>query len=175
MSPRAGRWLALLVPLSVAASGAAEETLLGCRKIEAADQRLACYDRVLDRTQELTTPAAPLPTPLASSSASPPPDDDAKAREGWFGKSSEKSTRALRASYGVEPPRAIASTVATSHRGGDRLIEATLANGQVWKQADGVSFALRPGDRVAIEVGALGAYYLRRNGEGRSIRVKRIR
>lgn len=50
-----------------------------------------------------------------------------------------------------------------------------LESGQVWRQAETTSFAIDSGDRVEIERGALGAYYLRRVGEGRSIRVKRER
>jgi hypothetical protein len=65
--------------------------------------------------------------------------------------------------------------VASSERGGDRLLLIALENGQVWRQAEYTSFALRSGDSVEIEAGLAGSYYLRRNGKGRSIRVKRVR
>jgi hypothetical protein len=65
--------------------------------------------------------------------------------------------------------------VSAAVRGGDRLLQVTLQNAQVWRQEDYGSFSVRAGDTVEIKAGALGAYYLRREGQGRSIRVKRVR
>ena len=55
------------------------------------------------------------------------------------------------------------------------MLQITLENGQIWRQAEYTSFALRTGDSVEIEAGLAGSYYLRRNAKGRSIRVKRVR
>ncbi len=167
-------WLALLLPLSVAASAAAEENLLGCRKLEAPEARLACYDRVVDRAQAQITPGAPEGEPRASS-LEPTERDEKSVRERLFGRPAAESAQALRQSYGVEAPREIASKVSATERAGDRKLVITLENGQVWRQAETASFALRSGDSVEIEAGLAGAYYLRRNGAGRTIRVKRVR
>jgi len=180
MSPRAGWWLALLIPLSATASAAEEESLLSCRMIDAADERLACYDRVVDRTREALTPEAPAPAPRASSSDGPTTsavegDADATLRERLFGRPASESERALRKTYGVESPDAIASKASAVARGGDRRLEITLDNGQAWRQEESVSFSVRVGDAIEIKAGALGAYYLQRNGKGRMIRVKRVR
>jgi hypothetical protein len=178
MAPRAGRWLTLLLPLSAAAAAAvADESLLSCRKIDGADERLACYDRVVDRTREaLTAQAASAPS---SGSASRTPvgleDADAALRERLFGRPAGDSERTLRETYGVDAPGGIASKAAAVSRTADRRLELTLENGQVWRQAEGSFFSVRVGDSIVIESGALGAYYLQCNGKGRTVRVKRVR
>jgi hypothetical protein len=181
MEPRAGQWLVLLIPLSVAAPATGEESLLTCRKIDAADERLACYDRVVDRTREALTAEAPVPTPRPSSSGSSPAtalggeDADAALRERLFGRPAGESEETLRRTYGVDAPGGITSKAAAVSRTADRRLELTLENGQVWRQAEGSFFSVRVGDSIAIESGALGAYYLRCNGKGRTVRVKRVR
>ena len=172
MSPRAGLWLALLIPFSAASEP--EETLLGCRANESAEERLACYDRVVDRARETITPGTLSGVPRASSSA-PPEAEDAGLQEGLFGRPPAASAEAFRKSYGVETARQISSAVSAVQRGGDRLLQITLENEQVWRQVDLESFRVRAGDSIEIKAGALGAYYLRREGKGRTIRVKRVR
>ncbi len=174
MSLRAGLWLALLVPLSVAAGAAAEDTLLGCRKVDAPEQRLACYDRVVDRARLEITPGAPEGEPRASSSE-PTEQDDQSLRERLFGRPPAESARALHKTYGVEAPQEIASNVTAAELGADRQLVITLENGQVWRQAEYTFFPLHAGDSVGIKAGLAGSYHLRRNGRGRTIRVKRIR
>jgi hypothetical protein len=178
VSPRAGLRLALLVPLSVAGAAVAEESLLGCRRIDAAAERLACYDRVVDRARDELAPEAPPPEPQVSSVPAPRAEEapeDRTLRERLFGRSESEGAQALRKTYGLDTPNEISASVSAAKLGGDRLLLITLANGQVWKQAETVSFSLHAGDTVEIEAGLAGAYYLRRNGKGRSIRVKRIR
>jgi hypothetical protein len=169
---------------------AADETLLGCRKLGADAERLACYDRVVDRVRaEMTPEDSPL-APVASSAATPPPalradelseeapsaeaPEDRTLRERLFGRSESEGARALRKTYGLETPDEISATVSEAMRGGDHLLRITLDNGQVWRQAETVKFSMRAGDTVQIEAGVAGAYYLRRNGNGRTIRVKRV-
>lgn len=172
-SPRAGAWLALLLPLSAAASASAEETLLGCRAIDDAGARLACYDRVVDRVSAKVAPVAPPTEPRASSPASGAADERPR-RERTFGRSPQATARELEESYGIETADELTAQVTAVRRGPDRLYVITLENGQVWRQAEAASFVIRAGDSAEIEAGALGAYYLRRNGKGRAIRVKRV-
>jgi hypothetical protein len=176
MSPRAGLRLALLVPLSVATPAAAEETLLGCRRIGAADERLACYDRVVDAVREELAPEAPPAEPQASSASAPRAEvpEDRTLSERLFGRSDSEDARALRKTYGLQTAQEISANVSEATRGADRRLLITLDNGQVWRQSETLSFSLHAGDLVDIEAGVAGAYYLRRNGKGRTIRVKRI-
>jgi hypothetical protein len=178
VSPRAGLWLALLLPLSAAADAPSEETLLGCRRIEAAEQRLACYDRVVDRVSGTLAPEAASTEPQAASSPAPAseaPADERPLRERLFGRSKSESERTLRKSYGLEEtPGEISAAVTEARRGPDKLWTIALDNGQTWRQTEAVTFSFRVGDSVEIEAGLAGSYYLRRNGAGRTIRVKRI-
>lgn len=182
MSPRAGLWLALLVSLSATPSAAEEETLLGCRAIEGSGKRLACYDRVVDRVNREIAPGAPATEPRVSSSEAPSADapsseapEDRTLRERLFGRSASESANALRRTYGIETPDEIAAQVTDAKRMGDKTYQVSLDNGQVWRQVEVVHFVLKAGDRVEIEAGLAGSFYLRRNGAGRTIRVKRVR
>ena len=181
MKPRAGWWLGLLIPLSASA----DETLLGCRSIEVESERLACYDRVVDRVKSEMTPEEPVTAgPRASSfeGAEPlrglpasDPHVERSWRERWFGRSESADERTLRERYGAADEQRLVANVATAQRSGDRTWIVTLENGQVWRQTELSSFLVRPGDPVEIEAGALDAYYMRRVGRGKQIRVKRIR
>ena len=75
---------------------------------------------------------------------------------------------------GARAPRSISSKAAAVGRTAERLVEVTLENGQVWRQKDTVSFNVRVGDAIEIEAGAFGAYYMKRAGQGRMIRVQRV-
>jgi hypothetical protein len=181
MSPRAGLRLALLLSLSATPSAAEDETLLGCRAIEGSEERLACYDRVVDRVNREIAPGVPATEPRVSSSERPaaePPSseapEDRTLRERLFGRSASESATALRRTYGIETPNEIASKVADAKRMGDKTYQIALENGQVWRQVEAVHFVVKSGDTVEIEAGLAGSYYLRRNGAGRTIRVKRI-
>lgn len=172
MSPRAGLWLALLVPLSAAA----QDTLLGCREIEDAAERVACYDRVVDRISGRNASGSPENGAPRTPSSGTPADGGGAPQDELFGRSRVESERTLRQTFGIQaPPAGIAVKVAALARAPDRTLVITLDNGQVWRQAELVRFALRAGDAVEIESGALGAFYLRREGQGRTIRVKRVR
>jgi hypothetical protein len=140
---------------------------------------------VVDRVQEQMTPEAPVPAPRASSSeggvvaaagATAATADKPPLRERMFGRSSAESADALRETYGVEEaPDQIRAEVTAAERRPDRTFEISLANGQVWRQTEATSFSVKAGDKVRIKAGMMGAYYLRREGDGRTIRVKRVR
>lgn len=199
MSPRAGWWLALLIPLSAAAE--APESLLLCREIAGDAERLACYDRVVDRARAQLEPEAAQaasgpateprrtdPQTAASAGGSEAPSAPAAAvaatavraeersrslGERWFGRSDSEDDRALRDLYGVSEVEELEAEVAAISKMPDRALEITLVNGQRWRQKEAVTFPLRVGDRVEIEKGALGAYYMRRESGGPRIAVKR--
>lgn len=49
----------------------------------------------------------------------------------------------------------------------------TLENGQVWRQVEG-RLKIKTGDTVSIEKTAAGGFFLKLNGEGRRVRVRRV-
>jgi len=181
MAPRAGQWLALLIPLSAVVTAAEEESLFGCRKIEVESERLACYDRAVDRTREELAQddeatIARNPSPEADS-APPSTGDDADAvlRERLFGRTAGENERTLRKTFGLDAADSISAKAVAVSRDAKRLLELTLENGQIWRQRDALTFVAHPGDTIQIKAGALGAYYMQRNGKGRMIRVTRVR
>lgn len=176
MSPGVGTSACLLTFLFSAAA-LAEETLLQCRKIAGDGDRLACYDRVIDRLDGASTRPEQAPGGSTQAAASEPSGDSPQAQkrsDGLFGRSAATSERALRETLGVERATSQPGVVAAVRRLPDRHLEITLESGQVWRQADSERVHVRAGDSVEIEAGALGAYYLRSSSGGRSVRVKRL-
>lgn len=117
--------------------------------------RLACYDRAVAK---LTTSAA---SSAPSAAASPAAE---------FGvRGSELAKK--RASSDLKQITATVIKLTKRPRG-----ELTIAldNGQVWTQNEvTASFALRPGEVVTIESGALGSFFLS-SSTGRATKVHRL-
>jgi len=171
--------LLLLVPFSV--QGGSEESLVGCRALADDAQRLSCYDRAVDRAREALSPPATASAPTepaergAAESAPRPQGSDLPAAldEGTFGRVESHADRTLRDLFGLREADELASEVAGVEKAPNRTFTITLVNGQVWRQKDSTPISLRVGDRIQIQKGALGAFYLQRQGGGRRIAVKR--
>jgi len=56
----------------------------------------------------------------------------------------------------------------------DKKLYFTFENGQIWKQMDNARFKIKPGEKAKLKEGALGAVYLKKLRNNRSIRVKRV-
>lgn len=184
--------LLLLLPLT---SGAADLTaaLSQCATLNDDGQRLACFDRLVAALTPVTTvvaaPTAVAPVAASASSAaqSPTAAIAAVAPEPVVPVQAAAAT----------PATAPAAAPAASERFGLELKQApveqleqlramvvkrkkdpygkwviTLDNGQVWKQSESTSFSF-PSEQVTIERGLLGAFYLRADGQNKSIKVKR--
>jgi hypothetical protein len=65
-------------------------------------------------------------------------------------------------------------TVAGVKKNTDKKLYFTFENGQIWKQMDNVRFKIKAGEKAKLKEGALGAVYLKKLGNNRSIRVKRV-
>ncbi|MBM4385794.1 MAG: hypothetical protein FJ091_20795 [Deltaproteobacteria bacterium] len=168
MTLRAGAWLSLLLPL--AAAGDPGETLLGCRKLSDAAERLACYDRVVDRAAQTIEPEVLATAPRASSS-----EPERSLRERLFGRSVEETDRALRDAYGVQTAAELTAVATAVKRGPDGRVVVTLDNGQVWRQTESRAFPLREGQTVRVREGALGSFYMNPVDGGRTAPVQRVR
>jgi hypothetical protein len=74
-----------------------------------------------------------------------------------------------------ERPEAIESRILGEFRGWSGKTVFRLENGQVWQQSERGEFYLPKKDAVAvIERGMLGAYYLKIQGYGSRVRVRRV-
>jgi hypothetical protein len=76
----------------------------------------------------------------------------------------------------AEKTPAIASEINGKFEGWEGNVEITLANGQVWRIADGSrAYVNLMNPKVKVERGAFGAYYLNIDGINQTPRVRRVK
>ena len=172
--------------------------LLACRDIVAADERLVCYDRAVDRRVDHTgdapgstagEPGASVPpaatSPASAQAAAPasaPPASVADRRsetaplptpEELFGRDSTEIQRRVDQATGREELQKITGVVVELIEIAPDRIAVKLDNGQIWRQTVPDRFFLREGHEVEIRRATLGSYLMNRAGSSRSIRVER--
>ena len=146
--------LALLSVGSVYAADLAEQ-LQQCRSIEGQLQRLTCYDKIDTATSTITSPPQAKTAEVTQTPA---------ADFGLERKKVEQQTKAL-------DNLSLELKSATTNKLG--LLIFTFTNGQVWRQATKESFSVKGGGAFEVERGMLGAFYLKKVGINRKIRVVR--
>lgn len=146
------RFLLMTLMLPSGAALADDAAILACRALAETGARLACYDAI-----ELNAkPAAPV---LAAT---------APKREASFGLDAVKTREA--------EPASVTSTVVGDFEGWGPGSQIRLANGQVWRIADG-SEAILPRKRdarVTIERNLFGTLFLKVDGSNSSAKVRRV-
>ena len=185
--------LVAVVPLSAADLDAA---LARCGPIEEDAKRLACYDRLAQRTASDARAAAPaLETePIAMSSdeaGAKPPQAEETERSVWrrWFKRDRKSAaeEAVAEDAGRASGRGNRATVDEQQTGvaGEIVrirelmhgnFQVTLDNGQVWRENEyepNTTYAV--GDRVTVEPSLMGTQVLRNKRTRQSARVRRVR
>lgn len=166
--------LALSLPLLAVDDALAEpfvrKQLLICSSINAADERLACFDeytaRYLQAAQDLeeaqrnSAGGTEFPEGFDKTYNEPSLDNRAIAESG-FGYAPVKQITAISAKVvGVQ----------TNSTNSVFLLD----NEQRWQQKDGRRHRIREGQEVIIEEGALGAFYLKKPSAKRRVRVQRV-
>lgn len=132
------------------------ETVLNCRSIAGATERLACFDRSVDALQSATTKHDIMVV-----------DREAVRRTrrslfgfnlpggSIFGDSDKRSDT-------PQEEREITSTVRSAHLAADGNWVVVLDDGAVWHQTDGtMAVTPKPGTPIVIRRAALGSYFLR--------------
>ena len=145
--------LPLLFVLASGAAVADDAAVLNCRALADSAQRLACYDA-------MPVGAAPRAAAPAVAAA---PDRTAEQNFGM-----EKAAK-------KQEPEYIESTVVGDFDGWSGNTRITLANGQVWRIADG-STAVLPqmhNPKVRIKRGIFGVLYFQVVGQNNMARVRR--
>ena len=139
-------------------SGAAladDAAMRACRTTTDGAARLACYDKIELAAAPVAAVAAPALTPQQSFGLPPAPMDVQKA-----------------------PARieSITSTIVGNFDGWDPNTKFTLANGQVWRIADGSEAVLPPStnQRVTITRNFIGTLFLKVEGSNQSPKVRRV-
>ena len=154
------------VLLAVASCGVAplvyadDAGLLRCRAVVDAGARLACYDALtVDAAQRPRLPSSGTPPATATAAAPASPQTD-------FG---------LPSAPGAEL-KFIDSHINGRFEGWNPDQQITLANGQVWRIADGSrAYFEANSPKVRVERGAIGSFYMVIAGLNQAPRVRRVK
>ena len=152
--------------LAIATCGVAPLThaddagLLRCRAVVDAGARLACYDALtVDEAQRPRLPSSGTPSATAAAAVAASPHTD-------FG---------MQTAPGAEI-KFIDSHINGRFEGWDPDQQITLANGQVWRIADGSrAYFQANSPKVRIERGALGSFIMVISGINQAPRVRRVK
>lgn len=74
-----------------------------------------------------------------------------------------------------EEQQVLSSSISDIKEDFRKLKTITLSNGQVWRQVESLRFKIKSGDKISIEKGVFGAYYMSQENLNSKIRVKRIK
>lgn len=165
--------LSLLVILSAPAFSAQSDintqALKACSFIENDFNRLLCYDNTMAGkpltkptvTQKLTAPSTSTSTPAVAVVDAPKDDFGLEHKQDKKNKENKESE--------------IKATITSVEKAlyGELII--TLNNNQKWRQIGSDSIRLKASDAVTITRGVFNSFLLSKDGQNRSIRVKRTK
>ena len=134
---------------------AADQALTQCRQIVNVEERVACYDAIIDSRSEKPAPDA---IPDAQS---------------LFGTNDADAKRIVETSLDIEQIDEIEAVVTDVRKSATRKLTVTLDNGQTWRQLDNQPMRLQTGETVIVRKASLGSFLMEKQSGGRSIRVKR--
>lgn len=166
--------------LAFASTTAADEnpagSVLDCRSLESAEERLKCYDDTVD--SQSVPPAAPLPEPASPEPAAeaPPAAEVAPAAAVASAGATAEDDFGLPPSADSRPDAdQIEAAISELSRMASGKLAIELENGQLWRQTTSSSMRLSEGDVVVIRRGSLGSFKLTKAGTKRSMKVKRVK
>lgn len=164
------RLLLLLSSLLAWPSLAADVALAECRPIEDVEERLKCYDDVVDSRHRAESSdrvaASPPPAPAEVQEV---PD-----AQSLFGTNDAKARQIVETTLAIEQIEQIEAIVSDVRESAAEKLIVTLDNGQIWRQLDSKTLQLKSGEAVIIRKASLGSFLLEKATGSRSIRVKRI-
>jgi len=150
----------LCASAAVTANAVADDAaILKCRALPAGAARLACYD------------AIPVGTPAVAPVAAAAPAVPAAVAEQRFGMEQVKPVAK------ADEPTSIESTIDGNFSGWGPNTLFKLANGQVWRVADGSSADLAPSSNQKVKIvrNLFGTMFLEVPGSNNSAKVRRVR
>jgi len=142
------------------------EQLFDCRTIENPTERLACFDREVDRVYQARESKELV---IADR------EEIKQTRKGLFGFTLPKIGIFRGEDDGVEEISEVTATIASARQSSTGRYVLTLESGARWMQVDKVPVFGNPGagDEVVIEKGVLGSYKAK-IGKRRAFKVKRV-
>ena len=178
----------LLLLASQAYADVNVEALQACSMIENNAKRLTCYDKIMgvETPKTAVTVAKPEHVPVtpahfenshvkpvawATVKAEKPSQPVAPAAATNANSQSEFGLEhKVKEEAGDELVAVVASLKQSKHNG----LTLTLENGQTWRQIGSDSFKLKTGDTVVISRAMFNSFLMKKQGQNRSIRVKRV-
>ncbi|TMO07560.1 MULTISPECIES: hypothetical protein [unclassified Pseudoalteromonas] len=162
--------LPLLALLSIPVAHADEinlQALQACTFIENDFNRLLCYDNVM-AGKPLSKPAAATQSLQNTSPASVVAiANTTKTKNGDFGLEHKEIAK--------ENDDEITAAVSSIEEAAYGELIITLDNGQQWRQIGSDSMRLKTADTIVISRGVFNSFLLKKDGQNRSIRVKRTK
>ncbi|NRA84457.1 MAG: hypothetical protein HRU22_12020 [Gammaproteobacteria bacterium] len=150
----------ILISMScLATASTIEQRLIKCSQIETSPLRLSCFD-TLTSTINIKQ--------LNQSEKIAKQNTEVTAKE-------SKQVFGFELKQLVKTPDEIVATITTLRKNPRGLYVVSIDNQQVWKQKSSSSFKLKLGDKVFIKKGALGSFFLGKEGRNKRIKVKRIK
>ncbi|MDT0595490.1 hypothetical protein [Glaciecola petra] len=175
--------LLLATTLSFTAfAGQKDDEVEKCVSVDNDIARLLCYDTLFGRgpakEPKLVNQKTDKPESLASQKplapitdkAAPPPKEPLKTTsvEESFGEEQLKKDKV------DEGPTEIKATVSTITENSRGLRTFTLVNGQKWREKESSRLKIKVGQEVTLKKGSFSAYFMKKEGSNRTIRVRRI-
>lgn len=168
----------ILLSLSVVVGHAQAKTLADavkeCGQVQNSLKRLVCYDKVVNDMKQFDGLDAlmSVPAPLPPSAVTPRQQSNDNTKQ--QGRSAEQFGLPQQSQSEIVGDKMYATLTRIEYDPYKKAI-FTLDSNQVWKQADGKSVSLDVNDKVYIEEGMLGAYYLSTDRLKKRIKVKRVK
>ncbi|WP_026376439.1 hypothetical protein [Aestuariibacter salexigens] len=174
--------LAIAMVSTTAAAKTLSDAIAECGRVENSLKRLVCYDQVVKDMQQYSgldevvskgipaRPAAPAianaqtAAPQAAVNSPAPTASTPENAEDTFGKAIVRPDADIERLY---------YEVADVDINRKKRATVTMTNGHIWRQTDSGSFRVREGERVYVERGAMGAFYLSKDDVNRRMRVVR--
>lgn len=155
--------IACLFSFSVAAENV-EQGLAKCAKVTQSTERLACFDKLASSFKKVKT-AATTAAPIVKAAPKATQEKVAEFGEHHLAQNEKNNEKLERVTFKISKVDYSAS----------KKLKLTFDNGQSWHQTDGQSLRVKKGDEVELFKGVWSAIYLKKVGQNRKIRVKRVK
>lgn len=158
------------------------DAMAACASIEDAAEKLACFEALVPEQRAPAVEPAPAAAAVeaATAATAAPVAGGDSAADATVSASANDGAEAFGQEHldrGEEEPPALTARVVDVTRSWDDSLSFHLDNGQVWQQIEPRRFPYpRDGEfDVEITQGMMGDYRLRVEGEGRMVRIRRLK